>query len=222
MDKDLYIDQKISLDPATITDSVVLETEFEENMPEENNSTDSSRETSSSNQKTDEPAKIHLFFDAIKEDNFEAVKMLVEKDKTLVEKTDQNGNTPFHVAASNCSNIDIIKYLLEQDSYVIARKNNANQLPLDLANTREKRKILRIAAWQNIGCSCGIIIGFIGFMVSGWIFRENSVFARSDWEDITKIVVVIVFIVFIIIFGAIGQGIGWIIGQLVVDEREKW
>ncbi|MDR0705202.1 MAG: ankyrin repeat domain-containing protein, partial [Planctomycetaceae bacterium] len=42
---------------------------------------------------------INSIFDAIEKDSFKAVKIFVENDKTLVNKTDENGATPLHWAA---------------------------------------------------------------------------------------------------------------------------
>ncbi|MDR2440102.1 MAG: ankyrin repeat domain-containing protein [Planctomycetaceae bacterium] len=92
--------------------------------------------------KTNKPIDIHLIFDAIKKDNFEAVKEFVKKDKTLVNKTDDDGETPLHVATMLDAKIEIIQYLIEK-SVNINAKNNNGLTPLHHAVRKSNLEIIK-------------------------------------------------------------------------------
>lgn len=85
---------------------------------------------------------INSIFDAIKKDNFEAVKEFVKKDKTLVNKTDDDGETPLHVATMLDAKIEIIQYLIEK-SVNINAKNNNGLTPLHHAVRKSNLEIIK-------------------------------------------------------------------------------
>ena len=61
-----------------------------------------------------------------------------------VNAIDKNGWTPLHYAAAYNSNVEILRHLIESGAYVTAENADGN-MPFDLADTEEKRTILREA-----------------------------------------------------------------------------
>jgi hypothetical protein len=57
-------------------------------------------------------------------------------------KTITLGDMPLHIAASNHSNAEVLKYLISVGADVNV-KNKSGKTPLDVANTEEKKRILR-------------------------------------------------------------------------------
>ena len=78
---------------------------------------------------------------ALGNSNVEIVKYLVSQGADIHAKT-QLGGTPLHQAAGYNSNVEILKYLISQGADVNAKYNNG-KTPLDLADTEEKKSILR-------------------------------------------------------------------------------
>jgi len=75
--------------------------------------------------------------------NVEVVKHLVSQGADVNART-QLGGTPLHQAAGYNSNVEILKYLISCGADVNAKYNDG-KTPLDLADTEEKRHILREA-----------------------------------------------------------------------------
>jgi len=75
--------------------------------------------------------------------NVDVLKFLVAQGANVNAKNDADG-TVLHSAAQRNPNIEILKYLISQGADVNA-KNNAGRMPLDVANSDEKKAILRAA-----------------------------------------------------------------------------
>jgi ankyrin repeat protein len=83
------------------------------------------------------------------------VKELVSGAKGLVSDVDGYaynhiafGSTALHVAARNNPSIEVLAYLISKGAIVDARDDNG-RTPLDVANTEEKREILRTTGGRS-------------------------------------------------------------------------
>jgi WD40 repeat protein len=65
-----------------------------------------------------------------------------------VNAADTNGGTPLHHTIWNNSSVEVMKYLISRGADVHA-KNRYGKTPLDIANTEEKKQILRNASNAN-------------------------------------------------------------------------
>lgn len=78
--------------------------------------------------------------------------------------------TPLHVAAQRNPSIEVMKYLIAQGADVNA-KDDAGLIPLDYANTEEKKQILRMQDdWISL---------FNGINLDGWKITDNQV---HNWK----------------------------------------
>ena len=98
--------------------------------------------TSMVNQR-DERGDTPLHYAAWYNPNAEVVKYLVSKGADVNSKG-SDGYTALHGAASHNSNVDVLRYLISQKADISARDNKGNT-PLEIANTEEKKRILREA-----------------------------------------------------------------------------
>ncbi|MDR0609809.1 MAG: ankyrin repeat domain-containing protein [Planctomycetaceae bacterium] len=76
--------------------------------------------------------------------NVEVLQYLVSKGAEVNAKDKYGGRTPLHLAAFYNRNVEVLQYLISQGIDVNA-KDNDGKTPLNLANTDEKKKILRDA-----------------------------------------------------------------------------
>ncbi|MDR1052951.1 MAG: ankyrin repeat domain-containing protein [Planctomycetaceae bacterium] len=83
-------------------------------------------------------------FEAIKQNDLLNVQQRININAQLVHAKDPFGLTTLYIAARNCSNVEIFKYLIAQGADVNA-KDRYGQTLLDVANTEEKKQILRNA-----------------------------------------------------------------------------
>jgi len=98
--------------------------------------------TSMVNQR-DERGDTPLHYAAWYNPNAEVVKYLVSKGADVNSKG-SDGYTALHGAASHNSNVDVLRYLISQQADISTRDNKGNT-PLEIANTEEKKRILREA-----------------------------------------------------------------------------
>jgi ankyrin repeat protein len=78
--------------------------------------------------------------------NINVLKYLISQGADVNAKIEMNHNkTPLHLAAERNPNINVLKYLISQGADVNAKTEIFNETPLDLANSEEKKKILRDA-----------------------------------------------------------------------------
>jgi ankyrin repeat protein len=114
--------------------------------------------------------KINIF-KAVKRNDLTTVKQLLQINPYLVHDKNKYGKTPLHYAARYNSNVDVLKYLIEKGADINAKDYNG-KTPLDVANTKEKKQILRHAGAEtgitypvNSGCGCLILVIFIEVIV---------------------------------------------------------
>jgi ankyrin repeat protein len=78
--------------------------------------------------------------------NIDVLECLVSQGADVNAKIEMSYNeTPLHLAAEKNPNIDVLKYLISQGADVNAKTELLDQTPLDLANSEEKKKVLRDA-----------------------------------------------------------------------------
>ncbi|MDR1924354.1 MAG: ankyrin repeat domain-containing protein [Planctomycetaceae bacterium] len=82
--------------------------------------------------------------------NVDTITRLLEVGASIDAKTNE-GDTPLHWAAFYNPNVDIIKCLLQKGASVDA-KNKLGYTPVDVANTKEKKQILRDHVVVGNGC----------------------------------------------------------------------
>jgi ankyrin repeat protein len=83
----------------------------------------------------------------IQYDDLDYIKSKIRKDKTVINKSDENGNTFLHKAARN-GDIDTVKYLVSQGAD-ISVKNDYGQTPLQLAVIQSEFKIVEYLVSQS-------------------------------------------------------------------------
>ena len=89
-------------------------------------------------------------FEAAKEGTVDDIGFFVERKKAKVNAKNNNGWTPLHYAVHSNSNVEVLEYLVSRGASVNTQVFAANgiQTPLDLADTEEKKSILREAGGQ--------------------------------------------------------------------------
>ena len=102
-------------------------------------------EISSPKKQKEKKHELHSIFSAAKEGTVEDVRYFVERKNANVNTRDEHGNASLHYATGrNKHNMKVVQYLISQGADVHA-KNCVGNTPLQVADTKEKKRILREA-----------------------------------------------------------------------------
>jgi len=90
-----------------------------------------------------------LFYYAIKNNNFKLVKLLLDSNAVDINKIDDNGNTPLHLAIIS-RNFNIFKLLLSQSEIDIYKTNQDGYTPLFLAILNKDKAIVKLLLKKDL------------------------------------------------------------------------